>query len=253
MQNRYAGDIGDYIKLAILRHLAKGHRLGVAWWLFPDEKNGDGRYVDYLSHPKNWMGFDPPLFRELVSIVRSQKRSVESLHKLLPPGTRFACDEIPCLVAPYSRRPLEREKWFRKVKADFKDCDIVFVDPDNGLEPTSFNLTRRRAGKSVRFRELEQLAEGDRALVVYHHYFRQQHGEQIATLAGRLRLAGFKRIDVLRWYRLSPRAFFMLNASDNLRRRAKEIAVKWNGHVRLQLDCAHFQPGSLCHSLATGG
>jgi hypothetical protein len=31
MQNRYVGDIGDYLKLSILRTLSRGYRLGVAW------------------------------------------------------------------------------------------------------------------------------------------------------------------------------------------------------------------------------
>jgi hypothetical protein len=212
VQDRYAGDIGDYIKLAILRHLAGGQGLGVAWWLFPDEKNGDGRHIRYLEHPEKWMEFDPTLFSGLRSMVRSEQRTVASLHKLFPVGTRFACDQIPCLVTPYSYRPLEREKWFQKVKADLEGCDIVFVDPDNGLEPRSFSLTRRRAGKSVQFRELVQLGEKGRTLIVYHHYFRQQHDQQIQVLASRLRREGFRGIDVLRWHRISPRAFFLLNA-----------------------------------------
>jgi hypothetical protein len=46
MQDRYAGDIGDFVKLAILRALAPGWHLGVAWWLYPDEShNGDGRHI----------------------------------------------------------------------------------------------------------------------------------------------------------------------------------------------------------------
>jgi hypothetical protein len=160
-----------------VRWLRLGHRLGVAWWLFPDEKNGDGRHI--LEHPEKWMRFDPFLFRGLGAIVRSEQRTVASLHKLLPMGTRFACYQIPCFVVPYSCRPLEREKWFQKVKADLEGCDIVLLDPDNGLEPGSFNLTRRRAGKSVQFRELVRLAAKGRSLIVYHHYFPQQHDEQI--------------------------------------------------------------------------
>ena len=37
MQNRLVGDIGDYLKLGILRASSPGYRLGIAWWLFPDE------------------------------------------------------------------------------------------------------------------------------------------------------------------------------------------------------------------------
>ena len=44
MQNHYVGDIGDYLKLGILRALSPGYRLGVAWWLYPDEvHDGNGK------------------------------------------------------------------------------------------------------------------------------------------------------------------------------------------------------------------
>ncbi len=63
MQNKYVGDIGDFVKLSMLRALAPGHKLGVAWWLFPDENhNNDGRHIDYLRHPARWRAFDPKLF-----------------------------------------------------------------------------------------------------------------------------------------------------------------------------------------------
>jgi hypothetical protein len=38
MQNRYVGDIGDYLKLGIVRALSPGYHLGVVpsqkWWKF---------------------------------------------------------------------------------------------------------------------------------------------------------------------------------------------------------------------------
>ena len=46
MQNRYVSDIGDYLKLGILRASSPGYRLGIAWWLYPDEShNRDGRHT----------------------------------------------------------------------------------------------------------------------------------------------------------------------------------------------------------------
>jgi hypothetical protein len=42
MENRYVGDIGDYLKLGILRALSPGYRLGIAWWLFSDEGHNEG-------------------------------------------------------------------------------------------------------------------------------------------------------------------------------------------------------------------
>lgn len=53
MQNRYAGDIGDFIKFALLRALSPDHNLGVAWYLYPDEgHNSDGKHIDTLSIPR---------------------------------------------------------------------------------------------------------------------------------------------------------------------------------------------------------
>ena len=48
MQNRYVGDIGDYLKLGILCALLHGHRLGVAWWLYPGGSD-DSRIVGRTS------------------------------------------------------------------------------------------------------------------------------------------------------------------------------------------------------------
>jgi hypothetical protein len=87
MQNRYVGDIGDYLKLSILRTLSPGYRLGVAWWLFPDEAhNGDGRHVGYLNRPDQWRHFDPKLFDALRRVVSSGQRNVRALQA--SPDTR---------------------------------------------------------------------------------------------------------------------------------------------------------------------
>ena len=63
MQDRYVGDIGDYVKLSLLRTLSVDRRIGIAWWRFPDEThNGDGRHVGYLSQPTLWRDRDSELF-----------------------------------------------------------------------------------------------------------------------------------------------------------------------------------------------
>ena len=51
MQDRYAGDVGDFGKLALLRALAPGRRLRVCWYRCSGagETNDDGRHVDYLE------------------------------------------------------------------------------------------------------------------------------------------------------------------------------------------------------------
>ena len=80
MQNRYTADIGDFLKLGILRALSPGYRPGVAWWLYPDEThNTDGRHIDYLSRPDQWRHFDPDLFDAPGQIVSAGRRHVGAL------------------------------------------------------------------------------------------------------------------------------------------------------------------------------
>jgi len=81
MQDRYAGDFGDYVKLAVLRALSPGRRLGVGWWLHPDGgPAGDGSHVCYLDAPAAWRSLDPELF-DALKVVASGVRRVSALEE----------------------------------------------------------------------------------------------------------------------------------------------------------------------------
>jgi len=87
MQDRYAGDLGDFLKLGLLRWLvapsfdAPPHRLGVVWYLAPNEShNADGKHVAYLdrqnSAGRQLRPLDPDLYDRLVAMVAGGERSV---------------------------------------------------------------------------------------------------------------------------------------------------------------------------------
>jgi len=92
MQDRYAGDIGDYVKLSLLRAIAEPADLGVIWYLYPDENhNKDGRHIEYGNEPKRWRHLDPVLFDALRRLVRRGDRSVASLEMANAlPGARYS-------------------------------------------------------------------------------------------------------------------------------------------------------------------
>jgi hypothetical protein len=168
MQNRYVGDIGDCVELAILRALSPGHRLGVAWWLFPDEShNKDGRHIDYLERPDRWRRFDPDLFDALNTVIASGQRNVRALEgfNILAQAT-FASEIIP-VGGPVSQRREVRREWFLAIKQSLADANLVFVDPDNGLEPGYYSHGSATAGKRVLMSELHELAIPGRCLLVY--------------------------------------------------------------------------------------
>ena len=180
MQNRYVGDIGDYLKLGILRALSPRHRLGVAWWLYTDEShNRDGGHIGYLQRPEQWRHFNSGLFDALAGIVATKQRHVRALE---------AANILP---------------------------DAIFAS----LEPTGYSHGSAQAGKSVLLSELRELARPERCLIVYHHHTRRKggHHSEIEYWSERLRAAGFATVDALRAKPYSPRVYFLLDAPADIR------------------------------------
>ena len=234
MQNWYVGDVGDYVKLAILRALSPGRHLGIAWWLFPDERHkADGRHLTYLDRPGEWRKYDPALFEGLWAIRKRGVRHIRYLEQLFPDAC-FASELIPSNIQPSSHRPVERHRWFRRVIERLEGANLVFVDPDNGIAPDGFRLTERKSGKSISLAEISELARPNRSLVIYHHQTRRAGGhlDELRFLAKQLKERTKLQVSgALRARPWSPRAFFILEADAQLIERAEQIAQTWRHHI----------------------
>lgn len=210
MQDRYTGDIGDYVKLAILRALMPGRRLGVGWWLYPDEsRNCDGRHTGYLAQPEVWRSLDPPLFDHLKAVVSAGERKVSALeHEGLLPEAVYFREAVPTEGTTTVRRAA-RMAWLERLGAALNSCDFVFLDPDNGFETKDFDLGAAKAGKSLALSELQTLRRPGRVLVAYHHQTRMRGGNELELehWGARLRAAGFAQVDALRAAAFSPEPF----------------------------------------------
>jgi hypothetical protein len=202
----------------------------VVWWLFPDEDhNADGGHREYLEQEK-WKHFDPILYEVLLKIEKQKTLNVSVIENAsILANAVFAPDPVPCEVLPFAMRPARRSCWLIRVKDTLKDCDLIFVDPDNGIAPEGLRLTCRRAGKSVTIEEIKELQESNRSVVVYHHQTRRPggHRSEIHDLAARLENSALRVSGALRAKPWSPRAFFILNGDQELNDRAKSIAERW--------------------------
>src|SRR5690606_8619799 len=140
MQNKYVGDIGDFAKYGLLRHLAATAplRLGVTWYLTPDEgHSGDGGHTRYLL-PGNehlYIDCDEALYRELRGLVMSGRRSVAAVraHGILPAGTVYYENLLGAFGVGSRRSEAVREEWHQQALVATSPCDLVFLDPDNGV------------------------------------------------------------------------------------------------------------------------
>jgi|ERR1700722_10939872 len=188
MQNRYVGDVGDFAKYGLLRRLAgtsveKPISLGVIWCLYPDEShNSDGRHISYLYRPE-FAELDAELVAALQQIVESRRRSISAVAKagIFPCETIF-CDQLVRLPdgGPSNRaeRLLHRSRWLESCFGLTETSELVFFDPDNGLEVASVPKHHPNAGKYIYWDELAPFWKRDHALLIYHHLNRTQPAVQ---------------------------------------------------------------------------
>ena len=112
-------------------------------------------------------------------------------------------------------------------------CDLVFLDPDNGLEISAYEPGRSKAGKSVALSELQALRRSGRTLTVHHHQTRMLVATCLSSITGAKRLGAWVSVNVIRASSFSARAFFILNELPEVRCRAKAFGFRWDDMLSL--------------------
>lgn len=179
MQNRYAGDVGDFGKLGLLRHLARSQlTIGVNWYLAPDEHhNADGKHIGYLTDPR-YNGCDDSLRNSLKEIVSGQ-RSVFALETMdLVPNAVYYNG-----VLHSPSRTFSRGNWHVKALEQLSRADIVFLDPDNGLLVKSVSSGSAKSNKYVISNEITDYFTTDKSVIIYNHRCREQESAYLQRFA----------------------------------------------------------------------
>ncbi len=229
MKNQYFGDINDYRKYGLLRILqskANG-RLLVAWMLTPDDGSRDGGFRSYLQDPGTWMGYDPQLFTGLAGLLRPASMPEVSLieRSTLLPRTSYYSATVPDAGE-------ERDAWRQGLLRAARDADLVFVDPDNGIEIPSKPVGRKGSSKYVTWRELRGLWETGCSVLIYQHFRREPRAVFATRMKSELReRTGARFIEALR----TPHVLYLLAAQGRDETRFREAVAllpqRWNGQV----------------------
>ena len=257
MQDRYTGDVGDFGKYGLLHWLcglresdAHRLRLGVVWYrtdsqIVANDPANDGKHVGYLrpESEDSYRSCDPPLYDGLRDIVRRDERRVHAVvrSRLLGRDTRFYDEFVPAPPrdAWGDARIIPRQRWLAEARRATQSCDLLFLDPDNGLEARSVPITSAKAPKYAYLDELEELVGGRQSVLIYHHLARNgTHAQQIARWSHRLReRCEPAHLLALRFGRGSGRVFFLLASAEHaaeLRTRATALlASSWRQHFTL--------------------
>jgi hypothetical protein len=135
------------------------------------------------------MNCDPELYHALLRMLQDGERSVRAVRErgVLAEGTVFHEEYLsfagmPVIGRAATGRRVERRKaWAWDALAATWGCDVVFADPDNGLEPRARAPRHRLTGPTYAcFDELAPFLDRGQSLVVYHHLHRNlAHEEQV--------------------------------------------------------------------------
>ena len=260
MQDCYAGDIGDFGKYGLLRWLCGMFddddplSLGVLWYYTPNEDNNDGGNTSYLHEPLRvqFRSCDKELFDVLRRIVCCSERLIAAVEKsgVLPDAVFFREQLIFAPREPKQKKKQKRCQWIKEGLDAIAGVDIVFFDPDNGLEVPSvqrFDSAKRKQGtKYTYYDDLIRHWERGSSLVIYQHSARTWKGERASfdnQIEGRKKeiqnaIKGSKSIYALRF---AGRAFFIVphpraKHADLLQRRVRSFIhddSPWHGQFQL--------------------
>lgn len=198
MQDRYAGDIGDFGKIGLLKALqAQGLSIGVNWYLvepMDTERKSDGTYKQedgkYLI-PEKLQVCDTLLAEKLTKIAKSDHRSIRSLEQ----GNFI-------LNARYYSEPVSvagREEWHKKALDLLNDLDIVFVDPDNGMLVKSVGKKSVKSVKYTFYEEVRDYVRRGQSVLIYNHRSRKQETQYFHEICYKLQEAtGITETDILK-------------------------------------------------------
>ncbi len=215
MQDRYAGDIGDFGKFGLLRAFRRnGLEIGVNWYKtepLDEERREDGSFRQRDGRhliPNQYAVCDWTLAEALSKIARSETRSVAKLEKAgLIPGAVY----YPEIVTVKGRGA-----WHQGALEALQGADLVFLDPDNGLLVKSVGRGAVRSVKYVFYEEAADYVRRGQSVAVYNHRGRKRPGkyfEEIRDSFAASEAFRGKTIFTITFPRFSIRDYFIICAN----------------------------------------
>jgi hypothetical protein len=187
MQNRYTGDMGDFGKFLLLKHLFPKQKIATIWYLYPDEShNSDGSHTVEAGNAnlyRHCHRLDSKMAELFNTIHTYDKREVGHFERLgvLEQGVFFEHSVIG-EGADY------RERWMGEALEflSASESRVVCLDPDNGIEPASMQRAPAiKRGKYARREEIAQFFSMPQIdyCVIYQHFHRlKKHDLQMAEV-----------------------------------------------------------------------
>ena len=229
MKDQYFGDINDYRKYGLLRILSDNGslRVGVCWMLTAPDNRTDGKFIDYIEIEHKFRAYDSALFDSLKKCLSDLKTRCVSLvdqESIIPKAVYFT--EL------LSDNKNERLNYFGGFADKSRNCDLVFFDPDNGLEIKSKSKGEKDSCKYLYWDELKQTYSSGKSILVYQHFRREKRETTISSLSSEIqKRLGATNVLAFR----TPNVLFLLipqpSHQEPLERQAMRVAEQWHPEI----------------------
>lgn len=166
MQERYLGDIHDFMKLHFLEFVSKKikKKIGLNWYLTDPKIIGknelslnDGEQRKFVLEQK-YIVKNKRLINELKNLSKKKNRLINNYTKnsYLNSYLNFYNEKITLN---------NRKNWFENSLSFFKHNDILFLDPDNGLITKSVSKASKRSTKYISYSEIKRLHDSGKTII----------------------------------------------------------------------------------------
>jgi hypothetical protein len=184
MKDQYFGDVNDFRKYALLRSLVIPDRLrlGVCWMLTEPDGRTDGNFLAYLARPRTYRQADPELFdwlKQVIDVEHDRRTARIEGSALLGPASFQSSILTDCEG--------ERSEYFSWCSTLFASSDLVFFDPDNGLETKSTLRGRKDSRKYLYWYEVSNTFTAGSSVLIYQHFIRENREGFVARMTYELR------------------------------------------------------------------
>jgi hypothetical protein len=161
---------------------------------------------------------------------------------VLPPSTHFFAEPLSSSDSENGtqaqQRIAHRKTWLARAPEATRNADLLFADPDNGLEVVSTAAHHNDGAKYAFYSDLLPFWERRQSLAIYQHRDRSGAGQQVATRKAELleKLKGAAFVDLVYFPSLGGGRMFFVAAQPAhgkvLRERLKGFKAKAEGHLR---------------------
>lgn len=183
---------------------------------------------------KLFCGCDDSLLEALNSIIQLENRTVSEIEKLkMLNSNKYYHERIP---KPRLTGKNARNEWHQKGINFLKGCELVFLDPDNGMLPKSISRESDKSIKYVFAEEVLAYYETGASVAIYSHRTREQQDLYLTRFESLFNEARKKEavIKGVSFKRGTIRDYFFLIHEEHLRRVEKGIikitSGQWSKH-----------------------